>query len=359
MSDALRAAVLSLEPWDQVWRRNQHFAAELVASGAVGSLLWVSPPAGGLSVRASKSRPVAGIEVVQPPLIVPRRWGGHRVIGTWLRRRLGPVDVLWVNDPVAGAAVAGQGMPAVYDVTDDWRSMPQDDRERRRIVAAEDLLAVRATTVVCSQVLADRWQARYGLDPVVIPNGVDAAAIRAATPRALAGAAPHAVYVGTLHANRLDISLVERLAREWPGTVHLVGPDSLDASDRERLDAAGVQRPGPVPSTEVPAWLVSADVLICPHVIDDFTLSLDAIKAHEYLSTDRPVVATACSGFQSASAAGLSIASAADFAQVVVTAAGSASFERPAPVSWDARAREFAAVLSRVRAERAAGGPDA
>ena len=44
--------------------------------------------------------------------------------------------------------------------------------------------------------------------------------------------------------------------------------------------------------------MASADVLVCPHRVDSFTLSLDAIKSFEYVASGRPVVATPTSGFQ-------------------------------------------------------------
>jgi glycosyltransferase involved in cell wall biosynthesis len=290
--------------------------------------------------------PLAGIEVVEPPLLVPRRWGGHRVLGWWLRRRLTGLDVLWVNDPVAGQSVLRAGIPTVYDVTDDWRSMPQDEATRRRLVAAEDELARRATTVVCSQALADRWRTRYRVEATVLPNAVDTQPIRAAVRRTLDGDAPHAMYIGTLHTNRFDVDLTSRLARTTPGSVHLVGPDHLDSASRAQLTEAGVLIHGPVRSAEVPSWLVSADVLICPHVVDDFTLSLDAIKAHEYLATDRPVVATPSCGFQSLAAEGLAVADRSNFVAAVTSAVGTGPFDRPAAPSWADRATGFGVLLT-------------
>jgi glycosyltransferase involved in cell wall biosynthesis len=341
--------VLSLETWDEVWRRNQHLAARVVRSGAVSSLRFVTPPQPGLALRSRTTSPEPGIHVVTPPLIVPRRYGGHRVIGAWLRHRLRDVDVLWVNDPVAGVAAARRGVPVVYDVTDDWRSMPQDAASRARIVAAEEALADRAeATVVCSRVLAARWWERYTVAATVIPNGVDTDAVRSAEPRELDGEAPHAVYVGTVHANRVDVDLVADLAIAKIATVHLVGPERLSAPDRGRLLDAGVRLHGPVPSADVPGWLVSADVLICPHLVDDFTLSLDAIKAHEYLATYRPVVATPSCGFQELAAGGLAVVDRYGFVDAVRAAVGSGRFPRPAPPSWDERADAFAAVLQAV-----------
>jgi glycosyltransferase involved in cell wall biosynthesis len=343
----MKVAHLSLDPWDEVWRRNQHLAAGLADTRAVESVLYVEPPAGGLAVRPRRRRPWAGVEVVTPPLLVPRAHGGYRVLAAWLRRAVRGADVLWVNDPVAGSGALAAGLPALYDVTDDWRSMPQPAKQRARIVAAEDDLAGAARTVVCSEVLAGRWRERYGVDAAVVRNGVDAAAVRRAVPRPLAGCPPHLVYVGTLHANRIDTALVAALTKT--GTVHLVGPDHLEPDTRRLLVSAGVRLHGAVPFEQVPSWLVSADVLLCPHVVDDFTLSLDAIKAHEYLATGRPVVATPTSGFQSITAPGLVVVSADRFAGAVraATPAGR-PYSRMPTGSWRERVDEFAALLESV-----------
>jgi glycosyltransferase involved in cell wall biosynthesis len=280
------------------------------------------------------------------------------MLGRWLRRAVSDVDALWVNDPVAGVAALSSGVPAVYDVTDDWRSMAQPPADRARLVAAEDELAGRASVVVCSEALRARWMTRYGLSPPVVTNGVDVEAIRSAAPRRLTGPAPHVVYVGTVHVNRLDVELVEQLARAPSiGTVHLVGPDHLDRRSRERLTNGGARLHGAVAAAEVPSWLVSSDVLICPHVVDDFTLSLDAIKSHEYLATDRPIVATRSSGFQTLSAPGLTVTDRSRFLDAVTAAAGAGSVDRTPPPSWDVRAAEFARVLRTALAAPGAPGP--
>ena len=348
MTQPLRVGLLSLEPWDMVWRRNQHLAMSLVRSEAVTSLIFVNPPAGGLALRARTHRPAPGIEVVTPPLVVPRRWGGHVVLSTWTRGVLDHIDVLWVNDARVARAARRPGVPTVYDVTDDWREMAQRADDRARLVVAEDRLARTATTVVCSDVLAERWRERYGVDPRVIRNGVDPTAFANGESRRLDGADSHLVYVGTQHANRLDIELIAELAAAQVGTVHLVGPDCLDGSVRARLDELGVQRHGPVPAAQVPSWLASADVLICPHLVDRFTLSLDAIKSHEYLATRKPVVATPSSGFQALSAPGLTVVDRLGFVAAVRSAGATGEVERIPPSTWDDRASEFAEVLQAV-----------
>ena len=128
---ALRVGLLSLDPWDEIWRRNPHLATRLVADGVIDHLVFVTPPAGGLAWRSWRQSPLPRIDVVTPPLIIPRRYGGHYMLSLWLRRTLADVDLLWINDPVAGVGALRVGQPAVYDVTDDWREMSQDPRQRR------------------------------------------------------------------------------------------------------------------------------------------------------------------------------------------------------------------------------------
>jgi hypothetical protein len=101
---------------------------------------------------------------------------------------------------------------------------------------------------------------------------------------------------------------------------------------------------GKVRGQDVPSWLTAFDVLISSHVVTEFTRSLDAIKAYEYLATDLPVVATPTSGFQDLHAPGLFV-EIDGFANAVKVAAGRYErFRREVP-DWDDRARQFAAAL--------------
>lgn len=347
MSAIPRVTLISLEPWDQLWRRNQHLSSQLVRQGLVEHLLFVNPPTRARAPSARHS-PQPGVTVVTPVQRIPKRLGGTRLVARGLRRSVPDTSVLWINDPVLGAASMTAGIPAVYDVTDDWRTAPAPPRIVRRVTRAEDRLAVRARTVVCSEELRARWRKRYNVESALVHNAVDSTAWEGVRPMTLPGAGPHVGYVGTLHQERLDLDLVENLAADKRiGTVHLVGPDALDADSRRRLQGCPkLVMHGPVPSSEVPSWTVSLDVLVSPHRISPFTMSLDAIKSYEYLASGRPVVATPTSGFQHLRADSLTVVKAHEFADAVHRAAA-----RPHPMqvvdvpTWAQRAREFAAVL--------------
>lgn len=334
--------VISLDPWDSVLRRNQHLALRMLEQGLTSSVLWVDPPA---PARRPSFEPHPGVKVVTPPHLVPSRLGGRHVTAAFLRRHLRGIDVLWVNDPNLGAAVRKSGR-TFYDVTDDWRTAVQSPRRLARLVRSEDQLTAAGPVIVCSDVLAARWRERYGVCPTVVKNAADVEAIRNASPAEMSGPAPHVGYVGTLHDERLDADLVWETAEALTGgTLHLVGPNHLAEATTARLSAhPSIRLHGPVPASQVPSWLSALDVLVCPHLVSPFTMSLDAIKAYEYLASSKPVVATPTSGFQLLIAEGLTVAT-DDFAsQVARATADQRNYQRPVP-TWDDRAREFAAAI--------------
>lgn len=346
VGEALQHVVLvSLEPWDEVWRRNQHFASRLVRKALVERLTFLAPPSRHPPLPFSPER---GVCVVTPMLRTPKRLGGLAFAALGVRSVVREASLLWINDAEVGRHLLRRDQPALYDVTDDWRTSATLPRVRRRLIRAENLLSRRALTVTCSEVLQERWRTRYGTHALLVRNGVDLEGVRLATGRRLAGPHPHVGYVGTLHDERLDIALVLRVA-DLPevGKLHLIGPDCLEPSSRASL----VQHPkivlhAAVATSEVPGWLRGLDVLICPHRVTPFTLSLDAIKSHEYLASGRPIVATATSGFQHLAAPGLWVAGGDDLpSQVVLAIKGATEFGPRGAVDWGERVLDFAKAL--------------
>jgi teichuronic acid biosynthesis glycosyltransferase TuaH len=344
----MRVVLISLEPWDDVWRRNQHLSTELIRQGIISDLWFVEPARRGrrsTSIRAVRP----GVVAVSPGSPLPKSLGGLIHLGRYLAQRIvRGSDLLWINDPALGVQCLTRGTPTIYDVTDDWRAAGFPPRITRRIVRAEDRLAVRARTIVCSYELRRRWEARYGVDAPVVQNAVDSRAWSSAEPIHLPSEGPHVGYVGTLHEQRLDLDLVADLAGcPEIGTLHLVGPDCLsDAHSRWLRQLPRVRVHGPVESAQVPAWMKAMDVLISPHLVNDFTLSLDAIKAHEYAASGRPVVATATSGFQEAATSSVRVAPANEFAVAVLASLASPGPVTPVPVAtWSDRAAEFWSVV--------------
>ena len=138
-------------------------------------------------------------------------------------------------------------------------------------------------------------------DLVTISNAVDVDHFTRQQPRPVdLPPSPVAVYVGTLHADRLDVDLVTQLAANQPElAVALVGPNALTDHSSQQLNALpNVHLLGPRPYAEVPGYVQHADVIVVPHMVTPFTESLDPIKAYECVAVGRPTVATEVAGFR-------------------------------------------------------------
>ena len=363
--------VVSLEAWDDVWRRNQYLVDGLLEHDPGMRVLFIEPPRDRLHDlltgrpssrgRGTRVHPGHGGRLVlfQPTKLLPRFVGGASD-ASWRRQVLREVErlgmrrpLIWVNDTQGAEIVRVRDWPAVYDVTDDWLAAPRPPRELRRLARNEQILLDRCIEVmVCSTALAE---SRGANRPVrLIPNAVDVARYRHPFPRPSDLPARAALYAGTLHEDRLDVELVARCAEELgvDGSVVLVGPDALTATSRETLVDAGALLLGPRPHTDVPAYLQHADVLVVPHVVDRFTDSLDPIKLYEYRAVGRPIVSTAVAGFRESTAPGLVVATTDGFPAALL-----AAMRDPAPTvrdadvpDWSERVAEMAEVLDSVRA---------
>lgn len=319
MSDLI---VVSLERWDEVWRRNQHLVSGLLREDPALRVLFVEPPDDPLHALQRRARPEFGhglrpiadrLHTTRPVKLLPRRFDPRadaRIERGIVRAaaRLGMTDpLLWINDPRTAGLARRTGWATLYDLTDDWLAADRPSAEMRRISEGEDwLLAHAAAVVACSPELARRKSPqRPGI--ALVRNGVDIDAYRTSQPRpADLPPGPVALYLGTLHRDRLDVDLCLRTAAALRadgltgGTVVLVGPNALDEADTARLRDAGVAVLGARPHEAVIGYLQHADVLLVPHVVSAFTESLDPLKLYEYQAVGRLVVSTPVAGFRDA-----------------------------------------------------------
>jgi glycosyltransferase involved in cell wall biosynthesis/GT2 family glycosyltransferase len=369
--------VCSLEPWDEVWRRNQFLVRELLARDPARRVLFVEPPfdvvhearrrAGRRRARGLRPLPTdPRIITFEPRKVWPRRAGPladrslHRQVRGAAAALGFTAPTLWVNDAHYAGLATEAAWPAVYDITDDWTQAGDGERATGRIAHLERrLFAECARVVVCSPGLAATRRADRP-DLVVIPNGVDLEHLTRPRPRPTdLPAGPTAVYVGTLHEDRLDVDLVEQLARARADLqVVLVGPDALGAAAGARLRALPtVHLIGARPYDEVPGYLQHADVVIVPHVVSPFTDSLDPIKAYECLAVGRTTVSTPVAGFRDLRGP-VRVADRDAFTATVLAAIDAPDALRPGrPPSWAERAERFDQELRRARTGEAADHP--
>lgn len=382
---------VSMENWDEVWRRNQFLCAGLARRFPEHKILFVGLPCdvtndlrhGRLPSRAAAVEAVPGLPNVmltRPVKVLPNtltagRRLNERLFRSHVRRaarRLGlQSPVLWLN-PHSAVHMAGRmgERSVVYDITDDWTTLTQSPALARLTVAQDAALCRRADAViVCSERLLEMKRGLAG-NLHLIQNGVDAGHYG----RVLDGTGPLPEpadgwprpvlgYTGSIHPDRVDVPLVESLARRFPqGTVALVGPDMLPAGDRRLLQSCpNVVLTGPVPYARVPDFMRAFDVCITPHRVTAFTESLNPIKLWEYLAAGKPIVATDVAGFRNYPQF-VRIASDADgFAQAVQDAlqeaptAGEARRAEARRNSWDARLDHVLQVLDALPTGRPAG----
>jgi glycosyltransferase involved in cell wall biosynthesis len=370
MTALSQLVVLSLEPWDDVWRRNQLLVEALSIGLPDLRVLFVEPPLAALrnfhagrpprSARRSVDR-LPGVTALRTVQWTPDRLtpyvplhSGRAVLRA--AKVLGfDEPVLWVNNHSLARFALRSGWPIVYDITDDWLLAGLSPGKRRRAELDDQLLLRGAdAVVVCSPALA----ASRGVhrDVVVIPNGIDVAHFTTPQPRPDdLGAGPVVVYVGTLQEERLDVQLCCDIADDLADVQFVyVGPDCLQAASRYELARrANVQLLGPRPYAVVPAYLQHADAIFIPHVVSPFTESLDPIKARECLAVGTPTVATPIAGFRELGAT-IRVATPADFARELVIALR--EDRRVAPPAdlwtWTAAGRAFADVLESINRYR-------
>ena len=159
MSDLV---IVSLEAWDDVWRRNQHLTAGLLREDPSLSVLFVEPATDplhaarrGTSARRGRglrtAPPVSGIGANQLWLYEPTKWLPRRLDAGLDRRWAHHVrraarraglrsPVLWANSPSGAHLLRATGWPALYDVTDDWLAARRPAREHDRLVRDEGYL---------------------------------------------------------------------------------------------------------------------------------------------------------------------------------------------------------------------------
>lgn len=317
---------VSLENWDEVWRRNQFLCAGLAKRFPEMTILFVGLPrnvsyhlrhgsVGKLKGPATWTVPEFPNIIVThalklcPDSFLPGRRLNESMARSHVLRvatNLGMRDpILWLN-PHSAVHMAGRiGERAViYDITDDWAEAPSHSGWKRwRTIVQDRALCARADLViVCSEAL-EASRRSYCKRILRLPNGVDCDHYSAIAESVESGKWPHPVfgYTGTIHGDRFDVGLVADVARAFPkGSVVLVGPDHLTEDEKRKLTLIGnVHFTGAIPYGRVPEVMAQFDVCMVPHVETVFTNSLNPLKLWEYLAVGKPIVSTNVAGFRS------------------------------------------------------------
>lgn len=327
-----RVVFVSLEPWDDIWRRNQFLCDGLLRRSVSTQILFVQPPYDNsyamrtrnfAQIRLSASLVSGGYEG-RLQLYTPTKWFpnslplGRKHNESYLTKQVRRVLAslgwsathLWINAHEAASLLdAGIAVQSIYDITDDWTKF-SGNQSHLNVVKQQDFkLCVEATQViVCSdQLFEDKGDLVKANRLHLIPNGVHIEHYQAVMDH---GMPVHLVtknwkkpvfgYTGTIHGDRVDVELISRIAEANPqATIAMVGPNLLDADDRLTLSRySNIVFTGPKPYAELPNIMRAFDVCIVPHVVTSFTESLNPIKLWEYLAAGKPIVSMNVAGFK-------------------------------------------------------------
>ncbi len=100
-------------------------------------------------------------------------------------------------------------------------------------------------------------------------------------------------YVGYLTSMRLDIELLEHMAKtkkDW--SIVLVGPEDEDFRQSKLHELDNVFFLGSKDASELPAYVKGFDIAMNPQVVNDWTIGNYPRKIDEYLAMGKPTLAT-------------------------------------------------------------------
>jgi glycosyltransferase involved in cell wall biosynthesis len=104
---------------------------------------------------------------------------------------------------------------------------------------------------------------------------------------------PRIGYVGALQTLRLDMELLDYIARKRPEwTLVLVGPEDNEFMQSDLHKLPNVIFTGSRNISELPAYINAFDVCLNPQLLNEVTIGNYPRKIDEYLAVGKPVVAT-------------------------------------------------------------------
>jgi teichuronic acid biosynthesis glycosyltransferase TuaH len=323
---------VSLEPWDEVWRRNQFICDGLLRRSIENKILFVQPPFdNSYALRTRKLGIIQHQPTLMPSgygdrlqLLTPTKWFPNSLpLGrAWNEKQLlsqinhALRDIkwvpthLWINQHEAAHLLNAKIAPmSIYDITDDWTKF-SGNQSQLEVTTNQDATLCKSCdhVIVCSQQLFDD-KASF-VDPEklhLIPNGVHVDHYESVVDMSIP---VHAVaqnwkkptfgYTGTIHGDRVDVNLIACVAKSYPtATIAMVGPNLLEQADQQELDQfSNIVFTGSQPYSELPDIMRAFDVCMVPHRMTPFTESLNPIKLWEFLAAGKPIVSTNVAGFR-------------------------------------------------------------
>ncbi|MBN2157864.1 MAG: glycosyltransferase [Spirochaetes bacterium] len=208
--------------------------------------------------------------------------------------------IVWISNPrVVDMAERITARYKIFDAIDDLLKHPQMKRFYPKITRAYKWVDEKAD-LICFASEKQRDMFPNNKNRIVLPNGVDDIFFQEReriVPDDL-NKIPHPIvgYMGVLQ-DRFDTKLMNTVARRLPHiNFVLVGPVSNRKHFKSLQSRNNVYFLGPKSYNSVPDYISCFDVAIIPHVINEFTESMNPLKIYEYLACGKPIVSTPIMG---------------------------------------------------------------
>ena len=276
---------ISLEHWDDVWRRNQFLAVRMQKDFTVTFIGPVIPFWRFFQKRLARYQNIQLKHIIK---FFPERFAWLNAL-TYSVQCPRATNVLWLNDHTKYFLLEKvRYTKSIYDITDDWTiTTPAYIPMDRFLCQAVN------TVLVCSQGLLQR-RSKITKNIILVKNGININDYTFTKSQQ-----KYFLYTGSLHEDRLDILLMIALAKKYPQERFLyVGPNFMrEATNKKLAQYVNIELVGAKPYTQLSRYMSEAKALIVPHCQNAFVNSLDPIKQYEYLLTAVPVISTNVSGF--------------------------------------------------------------
>ncbi len=343
MSSAPSVLILGTAEWDAPIATNQHYVARELAQAA--DVLYVES----LGLRRPTLRRDDVVRIVSrlrralghrstvtrrprpertriiSPLVVPvhraptravNRALLNRATAQWLRAP-GP-RVLWAFTPVTYGLEAAADV-VVYHCVDLLGAFPGVDAVA--VDAGERRLASRTTLAIATSTAVHDHLVAAGFPRIIVlPNVADVSLFRNGG-RPAAQREPRVLFSGNLSVHKLDVALLEAVARtlDGRGELLLAGPLGAGgggfAAQLRRLEAAGARHLGLLTQPQLAEVAGTCAVGLIPYARNGYTRGVSPLKCFEYLASGLSVLATPLPAVQEVAAvtADVRVAEAGEF----------------------------------------------
>ena len=211
-----------------------------------------------------------------------------------LRNKLRKADVVWFGHPIHyNKFKSRKGQTIVYDCMDDLLGFSLSERTKERYKRLEAALCKNADIVLASSLnLRNKLKERYGRNDIYLVNNAislnlteDVELPRKIEECFLDKKTKKMTYIGTI-SDWFDFVAMEKILSENKNLeLLLFGPKEVEIPAHERITYCGI-----LEHKYILKVMASSDALVMPFVLNDLILSVDPVKAYEYIYACKPVI---------------------------------------------------------------------